>query len=112
MRTKLKALLEALKTNIHVDWDEAVASTEFELLAEDTATILEQSTPNEKISSQLIKLANDIASYSFMDYPDYDKDEPITSLAGAITIFVQESMRSRDEIELSEVYDEFDKLLG
>ena len=67
---------------------------------------------DKKIIPQLIKLADEIASTRFMDYPDYDEDNPITTLAEALTIFVQESMSNTDEIDLTEVYDEFDKLLG
>lgn len=54
------------------------------------------------ISSELIKLANKKAASEFMDFPDYDKKNPITSLEEALTVLMHDEL---DELEPSEVYD-------
>lgn len=59
----------------------------------------------EKTKATLIDIANKICMRNFMDYSDYDEDNPITTLAEALAVFVQEGMPHGLEIESSEVYD-------
>ena len=55
----------------------------------------------------IIQRANDLCRGNLMDYPDYDEDDPITSLAGALTIILGEDYDwvAENDIETNELFD-------
>lgn len=57
--------------------------------------------------SAIIDFAHTIASTYFMDYPDYDIDEPITEIPEALAILFSDYT---EEIDSCDLYDYFDKL--
>ena len=57
------------------------------------------------MEKELITLANKVAKESFMDYPDYDEDVPITTLAEAITLWIDSSLPHDTDIESDVLYD-------
>ena len=57
------------------------------------------------MKEKILILANDVAAASFMDYPDYDSDHPITELAEALTVLVLNSADHDTNIEAEELYD-------
>lgn len=54
----------------------------------------------EKIENLLIQEANELAKGQYM----YDQDNPITTLAEALTMFVVESLQD-DSVDSSKIYD-------
>jgi len=64
------------------------------------------------MKTKLIELANQIAKRNFMNYPDYDQDNPIRDLAGALTILIGESLPHDSSIESQEVFDYLEKQLS
>lgn len=56
------------------------------------------------ILSQLIAKANEKAKNDFMDFPDYDQTNPITTMPEALTVLLFDYA---EDFELSEVYDFF-----
>ena len=65
-------------------------------------------TPEEK----LISLGNKTAKENFMDFPDYDPDNPITDLASALTVIISDSQDNTSDLESSEVYNFLKEKLG
>jgi hypothetical protein len=55
------------------------------------------------MKDQIIKTANKVAKASFMDYPEYDADNPIDNLADALTVLVAES--GEEDLGSAELYD-------
>jgi hypothetical protein len=66
-------------------------------------TIGEDLEKKRQTEATIIKKANDICKSDFMQYPDYDADEPITDLPSALTIILTHD--SDDETPSDEVYD-------
>lgn len=56
------------------------------------------------IEQKIIDKANFMCETYFMDFPDYDKDNPITTLSDALTILVLDALQD-DELDSSEIYD-------
>lgn len=54
---------------------------------------------------KLIALANQTCKESFMNYPDYDEDNPITTIEEALTIFVLEGLPENAEVSGEDIYD-------
>jgi hypothetical protein len=57
------------------------------------------------MEEKIIKLSNDIAKARFMDFPDYDSDNPIDNLADALTVIVSDVMPHDSDIDTGELYD-------
>lgn len=57
----------------------------------------------ENIEQLIIEQANKLCANAFMDFPDYDKENPFTTLADALTVIVLDSLQL--DCDSSEVYD-------
>lgn len=57
----------------------------------------------ENIEKSIIEYANSLCKSAFMDFPDYDEENPITTLVDALTVIVWDSTQL--ECDSSEVYD-------
>lgn len=66
---------------------------------------------NDSIKQGIIDLANKVCEESFMDYPDYDKDNPIDNLPDALTVLVMEASPHDTKLLSSEVYDYFVEII-
>jgi len=64
---------------------------------------VEEETQSE-IEKSIIDKANELCEKAFMDFPDYDKENPFTTLADALTIVVFDTLQI-DEFDTSEIYD-------
>lgn len=62
------------------------------------------------IEKTIIDRANLLCKNAFMDFPDYDENNPITTLAEALTVFVFDSFQDND-IDSSEIYDFLNEIL-
>ena len=56
------------------------------------------------IKYRIIIRANEICKTNFMEYPDYDEDNPITTLVEALTVFVVKDGEMH-AFDSSEIYD-------
>jgi len=56
------------------------------------------------IEKTIIDRANLLCKNAFMDFPDYDEENPLTTLADALTVFVFDAFQDND-IDSSEIYD-------
>ena len=76
--------------------------------AKSKGMILTESVEEEKNSNELerliVKEANLLCEKAFMDFPDYDKENPFTTLADALTIIIFDTLQI-EEFETSEIYD-------
>ena len=54
---------------------------------------------------ELISMANKIAKEGFMDYPDYDADNPFKLLGEALCVFILEALPDSSEVDLNELYE-------
>jgi len=57
--------------------------------------------PIEKL---IIDQANLLCKNAFMDFPDYDPENPFTNLADALTVFIFDAFQDND-IDSAEIYD-------
>jgi hypothetical protein len=64
------------------------------------------------MEKKLIEIANRICVENFMNYPDYDKDNPITTLPEALALFIWEATPHDVDIESDKIYDFLDKKLS
>ncbi|WP_289035655.1 hypothetical protein [uncultured Flavobacterium sp.] len=60
---------------------------------------------NDLNESTIIEFANYTAIKSFMDFPEYDKDDPITGVPDALTILFSEYA---EDFDSSDLYDYFE----
>jgi len=61
-------------------------------------------TEQSELEKLIIKQANELCEKAFMDFPDYDKENPFTNLADALTIVIFDTLQI-EEFETSEIYD-------
>lgn len=63
------------------------------------------------MEQKIIDLANSICQKNFMNYMDYDKDNPLTDLAEAMTVIVSDAFDTYsgvgDGIATDKLYDYF-----
>jgi len=59
----------------------------------------------ENIEKLIIDKANYLCKNAFMDFPDYDEENPITTLADALTVIIWDDLQL--DCDSSEVYDFF-----
>jgi hypothetical protein len=64
----------------------------------------------ENIEQLIIDQANYLCSKAFMDFPDYDKENPFTTLEEALTVIIWDSLQL--DCDSSEVYDFITKKLN
>jgi hypothetical protein len=64
----------------------------------------------ENIEQLIIDQANKMCANAFMDFPDYDRENPFTTLEEALTIIIWDSLQL--ECDSSEVYDFVTKKLN
>ena len=55
------------------------------------------------LEKEIIEKANLLCEAAFMDFPEYDKENPITTLSEALTAIIWDSLQL--ERDSSEVYD-------
>jgi len=56
-----------------------------------------------KIENLIIEKANLLCKNAFMDFPDYDAENPFTNLADALTVIIWDSLQL--DCDSSEIYD-------
>lgn len=76
---------------------------EYENLLEEVEKIT--SEDYEHPLQKLVPLANQICKDAFMDHPDYDEDNPITTIEEALAILVMEALPHDVDISGEDVYD-------
>jgi hypothetical protein len=76
---------------------------EYENLLEDIEKIT--SEEYEHPLNKLIPIANQICKESFMNSPDYDEDNPITTIEEALAVLVMEALPHDADISGEDVYD-------
>ena len=58
----------------------------------------------DQYKEKIIVLANKIAKRQFMDFTDYDPDDPMTDIESALTAIIFSAADNDDEINTDELY--------